>query len=149
MRTNFRSALAVATLVGVGLLTAACGSSATTASSGASSAVVTSTTAAGSTASASTSASTAASASASSSNYPVDLQPSTAAPGSNVSVYGMSCSASTGTATSEAFTGKVALSMLSNATGGIATVKSGLAAGQYPVTITCGSITVTGTLTVS
>lgn len=81
MRTDFRSALAIATIAGVGLLTAACGSSATTVSS--------------------------------------------------------------------AFTGKVALSMLSNATGGVATVKSGLAAGQYPVTVTCGSITATGTLTVS
>jgi hypothetical protein len=39
--------------------------------------------------------------------------------------------------------------MLSNATGGIATVKSGLAAGIYPVTVTCGSTILTGTLSVS
>lgn len=64
-------------------------------------------------------------------------------------VYGLSCSASTGTATSPAFTAPVPLSMLSNATGGSATVKSGLAAGSYPVTVTCGSVTVTGSLTVS
>jgi hypothetical protein len=39
--------------------------------------------------------------------------------------------------------------MISDATGGPATVKSGLAPGKYPVTISCGDITVTGTLTVS
>ena len=148
MRTGFRSALAIATIAGVGLLTAACGSSATTASSGSTSSVATATSTTAGTATTSA-AGTAASASASSSDYPVDLQPGTVAPGGTVSVYGMTCSAATGTAVSSAFTGKVALSMLSNATGGVATVKSGLAAGQYPVTVTCGSITATGTLTVS
>jgi hypothetical protein len=81
--------------------------------------------------------------------YPVDLQPATIAPAGRVQVYGLSCTAETGTATSQAFTGKVALSILSDATGGSATVKSGLAAGGYTVTVTCGSITATGTLTVS
>jgi hypothetical protein len=81
--------------------------------------------------------------------YPVDLQPATIAPGGQVYVYGLSCTSETGTATSQAFTGKAALSILSDATGGSATVKSGLAAGGYTVTVTCGSITATGTLTVS
>lgn len=82
-------------------------------------------------------------------NYPVDLQPQTAAPGSHVMVYGLTCSATTGTASSDAFAAPVALSMISNATGGSATVKPGIAPGRYPVKVTCGEITATGTLTVS
>lgn len=84
-----------------------------------------------------------------SAGYPVDLQPSTAAPGSQVMVYGLSCWSSTGTATSDAFTGTVPLSMISNATGGSARVKSALPAGRYTVTVTCGSVRATGMLTVS
>jgi hypothetical protein len=64
-------------------------------------------------------------------------------------VYGLTCWAATGTATSSAFTAPAALSMISNATGGSATVKPGLAAGRYAVTVTCGKVTATGTLTVS
>lgn len=82
-------------------------------------------------------------------NYPVDLQPQTAAPGSHVMVYGLTCSATTGTASSDAFAAPVALSMISNATGGSATVKPGIAPGRYTVKVTCGEITATGTLTVS
>ena len=168
-----RSALALTVLTGAVLLgTAACSSSAgSTAAGGASvsapaSATASATASAGAPASGSASASTPAAGTAStqdtgaavgtaagspsaSEGYPVDLQPANAAPGAQVMVYGLTCSASTGTATSPAFTGKVALSMLSDATGGAATVKPGLAAGSYPVTVECGSITVTGTLTVS
>ena len=82
-------------------------------------------------------------------NYPVDLQPQTAAAGSHVMVYGLTCSATTGTASSDAFVAPVALSMISNATGGSATVKPGTAPGRYTVKVTCGDITATGTLTVS
>lgn len=82
-------------------------------------------------------------------NFPVDLQPRTAAPGDKVMVYGLTCSAETGTATSAAFTDSVGLSMLSNAAGGEATVRSALAAGRYTVTVTCGGRTLQGTLTVS
>ena len=82
-------------------------------------------------------------------NYPVDLQPQTAAPGSHVMVYGLTCSATTGTASSDAFAAPVALSMISNATGGSATVKPGTAPGRYTVKVRCGDITATGTLTVS
>lgn len=84
-----------------------------------------------------------------SAGYPVDLQPGTAAPGSRVMVYGLSCSASTGRATSDAFTGTVAVSMISNATRCSATVKPALPAGRYTVMVTCGDVSATGTLTVS
>jgi cytoskeletal protein RodZ len=167
MRITLRSVPAVVTLAGVALLAGACTSTTSTPPTGASAPA---TTASSSPVSASTAPSqsptmappttpatpvtpvtpTKPSASASkSAGYPVDLQPGTAAPGSQVSVYGLSCTATTGTAVSQAFTGRVALAMLSNATGGIATVKPGLAAGRYTVTVICGSITATGTLTVS
>ena len=170
MHNTGRTLTAALAAAAIGLLAAGCGSSGTTTAAG------TATTAAGGTtaAAAATSAgptgaaqgtTSAPSAGAAGStggvptspgtatgtpaNYPVDLQPSTAAPGSRVMVYGMTCSATTGTAVSSAFTAKVALSTLSDATGGAATVKPGLAAGKYPVTVSCGDITVTGTLTVS
>lgn len=162
---NSRSALALTVLTGAVLLgTAACGSSAGTAAAGGTTSAPASATTSAAAAPASASASATGSAStqetgdavgtapgspSASEGYPVDLQPAAAAPGAQVMVYGMTCSASTGTATSPAFTGKVALSTLSDATGGAATVKPGLAAGSYPVTVVCGSITVTGTLTVS
>jgi hypothetical protein len=141
MRITPRLAPTIVTVAGVALFAGACTSTTGTVSTGAGSpkAVVSSSSAA---ASASASASEA-------TGRSVDLQPGTAAPGSAVSVYGLTCAAATGTATSQAFTATVALSMLSNATGGIATVKPGLAAGQYIVTVMCGSITTTGTLTVS
>jgi hypothetical protein len=159
-----RSAPALAVLAAAVLTTAAAcsGSTGTTSAGGTTAAGATSASAsaAGAPSSASAAASTQDTGAATSASggagspsaspgYPVDLQPATAAPGGQVAVYGLTCSASTGTATSSAFTGKVALSMLSNATGGIATVKAGLAAGSYPVTVVCGDITVTGTLTVS
>jgi len=148
-----RSALAIA-VAAAALTTAACGSSAGTAAAGAGSAgpgtsAASASPSAASSSAAASGATTAAASPSASMGYPVDLQPAIVAPGGNVAVYGMSCSASTGTATSQAFAGPLALSMHSDATGGFTTVKPGLAAGQYTVTVTCGSITATGTLTVS
>jgi hypothetical protein len=154
MRAILRSVPAVAAVTGLVLLTGACKSSMTGASSGASttSQGPTSSTAAATTppasATATTTGTSAASATSTASNYPVDLQPSTAAPGQTVTVYGLTCTSDTGTATSSAFTQKVSLSMLSNALGGSVSVKPDLASGKYTVTVTCGSITVEGTLTV-
>lgn len=160
MREIGRAVLAAAATAAIGLGVAACGSSgagvtASPASAGAGTSASSSAPGVDTAASgqpSGTLGSPAASASAAKSgpaNYPVDLQPPTAAPGSRVMVYGLSCSDPTGTATSSAFTAPVALSMISNATGGGATVRPGLAAGSYPVTVTCGKITATGTLNVS
>lgn len=160
MRGTARAASAAA-VAGIGLLAGACGSSspsaagpgagaaATTATAGASTGTSAGATSAQPSDSAGSPAPPAGGASSSAVGYPVDLQPPTAAPGSQVMVYGLSCVATTGTATSTAFSARVALSVISNATGGAATVKPGLAPGRYPVTVTCGNITATGTLTVS
>lgn len=152
MRSTVRVASAVA-VAGIGLLAGACGSSSPSAAgsstAGATAGTPADTTSAQPSDSTTSAAPPAGGASSSAVGYPVDLQPPTAAPGSQVMVYGLSCVATTGIATSPAFSGRVALSVISNATGGAATVKPGLAAGRYPVTVTCGSITATGTLTVS
>jgi hypothetical protein len=78
----------------------------------------------------------------------VVVQPGTAAPGSQVSVFGTQCAASTGTATSAAFAAPIALSMLSNSTGGVGTISSNAKPGTWPVTVKCGSQTFTGWVTV-
>jgi len=78
----------------------------------------------------------------------VSVQPGTVAPGGQVSVFGLSCTASTGTATSPAFSAPIALSMLSNSTGGVGTVSSSAKPGTWPVTVTCGNKTLTGSITV-
>lgn len=79
----------------------------------------------------------------------VSVQPGSLAPGGQVSVYGLSCTASTGTATSTAFAAPISLSMLSNSTGGVGNVSASAKPGTYPVTVTCGSMTLTGSITVT
>lgn len=79
----------------------------------------------------------------------VSVQPGSAAPGGQVSVYGLSCTATTGTATSSAFAAPISLSMLSNSTGGVGNVSASAKPGTYPVTVTCGSMTLTGSITVT
>ena len=79
----------------------------------------------------------------------VSVQPGSVAPGGQVSVYGLSCVASTGMATSPAFAANIPLSMLSNSTGGVGAVSSSAKPGTYPVTVTCGSMTLTGSVTVT
>lgn len=78
----------------------------------------------------------------------VSVQPGTVAPGGQVSVFGLSCTASTGTATSPAFTAPIALSMLSNSTGGVGTVSSSARPGTWPVVVKCGNKTLVGSVTV-
>jgi hypothetical protein len=78
----------------------------------------------------------------------VVVQPGVAMPGGQVSVFGLACTASTGTATSPAFTAPISLSMLSNSTGGVGTVSSNAKPGTWPVTVTCGAQTFTGSVTV-
>jgi hypothetical protein len=90
---------------------------------------------------------TAAQAAASSGN--VSVQPGVVAPGGQVSVYGLSCTATTGTATSSAFAAPISLSMLANSTGGVGNVSASAKPGTYPVTVTCGTMTLTGSITVS
>jgi hypothetical protein len=79
----------------------------------------------------------------------VSVQPGSLTPGGQVSVYGLSCTASTGTATSAAFAAPISLSMLSNSTGGVGNVSASAKPGTYPVTVTCGSMTLTGSITVT
>ena len=79
----------------------------------------------------------------------VSVQPGSLAPGGQVSVYGLSCTASTGTATSTAFAAPISLSMLSNSTGGVGNISASAKPGTYPVTVTCGSMTLTGSITVT
>ena len=79
----------------------------------------------------------------------VSVQPGSAAPGGQVSVYGLPCTASAGTATSSAFSAPISLSMLSNSTGGVGNVSTAAQPGTYPVTVTCGSMTLTGSITVT
>jgi hypothetical protein len=90
---------------------------------------------------------TAAQAAAGSGN--VSVQPGIAAPGGQVSVYGLSCTATTGTATSSAFAAPISLSMLANSTGGVGNVSASAKPGTYPVTVTCGTMKLTGSITVS
>ena len=79
----------------------------------------------------------------------VSVQPGSVAPGGQVSVYGLSCTATTGTATSSAFSAPISLSMLANSTGGVGNVSASAKPGTYPVTVTCGSMKLTGSITVT
>ena len=79
----------------------------------------------------------------------VVVQPGTVVAGGQVSVFGTQCTASTGTATSPAFAAPISLSMLSNSTGGVGRVSASAKPGTWPVTVTCGSQTFTGSVTVS
>jgi hypothetical protein len=78
----------------------------------------------------------------------VVVQPNTVAPGGQVSVFGIACTAETGTATSAAFAAPIGLSMLSNATGGVGTVSTAAKPGTWKVTVSCGSKRYTGWVTV-
>jgi hypothetical protein len=79
----------------------------------------------------------------------VSVQPGSVAPGGQVSVYGLSCTATTGTATSSAFSAPISLSMLANSTGGVGNVSASAKPGTYPVTVTCGSMKLSGWITVT
>jgi hypothetical protein len=79
----------------------------------------------------------------------VSVQPGSVAPGGQVSVYGLSCTATTGTATSSAFSAPISLAMLANSTGGVGTVSTSAKPGSYPVNVTCGSMKLTGWITVT
>ena len=77
------------------------------------------------------------------------VQPNPASPGTQVWVYDANeCTAPSGTATSQALTAPIALAPLANMTGGGGTLRAGLAAGTYTITLHCGS-TLTATLHVS
>lgn len=77
------------------------------------------------------------------------VQPNPAAPGTRVWVYDANeCTASSGTATSQALAAPIALAPLANMTGGGGTLRAGLAAGTYTITLHCGS-TLTATVHVS
>jgi hypothetical protein len=78
----------------------------------------------------------------------VVVQPGKVAPGGQVSVFGLDCTASTGTATSAAFSAPIPLSMLSNATGGVGTVSNKARPGTWRVTVTCGGKRYTGWVSV-
>jgi len=68
------------------------------------------------------------------------VQPSPASPGARVWVYdGKECTAHHGTATSQALTAPITLAPLANMTGGHGTLREGLAAGTYTITLHCGS----------
>ena len=75
---------------------------------------------------------------------PVVVQPSVVRPGGFVSVFGMDCTAPTGTADSPVFAHPIKLAMLSNVTGGIAKISGHAAPGRWPVTLKCGDKTYTG-----
>jgi hypothetical protein len=79
----------------------------------------------------------------------VVVQPGTAMAGAQVSVYGTACTASTGTATSNAFAAPIPLSMLSNSTGGVGNIAAGAKPGTYSVMVTCGSQSFTGSVMVA
>jgi hypothetical protein len=79
----------------------------------------------------------------------MSVQPASAAPGDQVSVYGLACQASDGTATSSAFAADIPLSTLSNSTGGIGTISPNAQPGMYPVYVTCGSMKMTGRVVVT
>jgi hypothetical protein len=77
------------------------------------------------------------------------VQPNPASPGTRVWVYDANeCTAPSGTATSQALAAPIALAPLANMTGGGGTIRKGLAAGTYTVTLHCGS-TLTTTVHVS
>lgn len=77
------------------------------------------------------------------------VQPNPASPGTQVWVYDANeCTAPSGTATSQALAAPIALAPLANMTGGGGTLRAGLAAGTYTITLHCGS-TLTATLHVS
>lgn len=77
------------------------------------------------------------------------VQPNPASPGTRVWVYDANeCTASHGTATSQALAAPIALAPLASMTGGGGTIREGLAAGTYTVTLHCGS-TLTATVHVS
>jgi hypothetical protein len=74
------------------------------------------------------------------------VQPNPATPGTQVWVYDANeCTAPSGTATSQALTAPIALAPLANMTGGGGTLREGLAAGTYTITLHCGS-TLTATV---
>lgn len=77
------------------------------------------------------------------------VQPNPASPGTRVWVYDANeCTAPHGTATSQALAAPIALAPLADMTGGGGTIREGLAAGTYTVTLHCGS-TLTTTVHVS
>jgi len=77
------------------------------------------------------------------------VQPNPASPGTQVWVYDANeCTAPSGTATSQALAAPIALAPLANMTGGGGTLREGLAAGTYTITLHCGS-TLTATLHVN
>lgn len=77
------------------------------------------------------------------------VRPNPATPGTQVWVYDANeCTAPSGTATSQALAAPIALAPLANMTGGGGTLRAGLAAGTYTITLHCGS-TLTATLQVS
>ena len=77
------------------------------------------------------------------------VQPNPASPGTRIWVYDANeCTAPSGTATSQALAAPIALAPLANMTGGGGTLRAGLAAGTYTITLHCGS-TLTATLNVS
>lgn len=77
------------------------------------------------------------------------VRPNPATPGTRVWVYDANqCTAPSGTATSQALAAPIALAPLANMTGGGGTLRTGLAAGAYTITLHCGS-TLTTTLHVT
>ena len=77
------------------------------------------------------------------------VQPNPATPGTQVWVYDANeCTAPNGTATSQALAAPIALAPLANMTGGGGTLRQGLPAGTYTITLHCGS-TLTATLHVN
>ena len=78
----------------------------------------------------------------------VVVQPGTVAPGGQVSVFGIACTASTGTATSSVFSAPIPLSMLSNALGGVGTVSKHARPGTWRVNVSCGDKRYTGWISV-
>ncbi len=77
------------------------------------------------------------------------VRPNPATPGTQVWVYDANeCTAPNGTATSQALAAPINLAPLSNMTGGGGTLREGLAAGTYTITLHCGS-TLTATVHVS
>lgn len=74
----------------------------------------------------------------------VQAQPTSAQPGTIVTVYdGNQCAGTSGSASSRAFTATVTLSPLSGMLGGSATLAN-VPGGKYVITITCGGKTFTG-----
>ena len=77
------------------------------------------------------------------------VQPNPASPGARIWVYDANeCTAPSGTATSQALAAPIALAPLADMTGGGGTIREGLAAGTYTITLHCGS-TLTATVHVS